>query len=438
MAFERTNANDLRLGIFVKIVGSWFSHPFPTNTFKIKTQKDLTTLRSLRNVKILHDPGLSDPPPDVPLEPEPEEPQVHIQPSLENCAILKREKAYEQRRNQLIETEQAYQEVLDKNKVLIREVTCGYVMGMRKAEELMKDLGDILGNDGSLVGLMNLMGNTEIGDEFYYHSLNTAILSMVVARELGLPPDDVHTIGMAALFHDIGEVADEGKVDYKVWPLSQKQLLMHQRHSQLGKRMLEKGFDFPRAGLEAISQHHERMNGTGYPNQLRTDAIHKFSKIIMVVDTYDELCNNIDLKKSITPYEAMCSLYALRGKEYWEKAVLALIGSLGVYPPSSIVELNDGSIGIISTINLLDRLRPLIMLYSPEHPRNQAILLDLAEEATLSIKQSLRPTQLPKGVWNYLNPRSRIRYFAYNTTPSLSSSSLAQHSAGLAKASPIA
>jgi len=272
-----------------------FRHPFPTNTFKIKTEKDLTTLRSLRNVKILHDPGLSDPPPDVPLEPEPEEPQVHIQPSLENCAILKREKAYEQRRNQLIETEQAYQEVLDKNKVLIREVTCGYVMGMRKAEELMNDLGDILGNDGSLVGLMNLMGNTEIGDEFYYHSLNTAILSMVVARELGLSPDDVHTIGMAALFHDIGEVADEGKVPNKAWPLSQQQQLMHQRHSQLGKRMLEKGFDFPRAGLEAISQHHERMNGTGYPNQLRTDAIHQFSKIIMVVDTYDELCNNIAL-----------------------------------------------------------------------------------------------------------------------------------------------
>ncbi len=129
---------------------------------------------------------------------------------------------------------------------------------------------------------------------------------------------------------------------------------------------------------------------------------------------------------------------SLRGKDYWEEAVLAHIRSLGIYPPSSIVKLNDGSIGIISTINLVDRLRPLIMLYSPEHPRNQAILLDLAEEATLSIKQSLRPTQLPKGVWDYLNPRSMIRYFAYNTTPSLSSSSLAQHSAGLAKASPIA
>jgi len=86
----------------------------------------------------------------------------------------------------------------------------------------------------------------------------------------------------------------------------------------------------------------------------------------------------------------------------------------------------------------VDRHRPLIMLYSPEHPRNQAVILDLAEEATPSIKQSLRPTQFPKGVWDYLNPRSMIRYFAYNTNPSISSSSLAQHSGALAKASPIA
>jgi len=297
---------------------------------------------------------------------------------------------------------------------------------MRKAEQLMNALADILGNDGSLVALMNLMGNHEIGDEFYYHSLNTAILSMVVARELGLPEEHAHMVGMAALFHDIGEVADDGEVRYKGGKLTQQQQQALQRHPFLGKRVLEKGFNFPGPSLEAIYQHHERMNGTGYPHRLNGDAIHKFAKIIMVVDVYDDLCNNIDMEKCLTPYEAMCKLYALRGKEFWEDAVLALIRSLGVYPPSSIVELNDGSIGIVSTINLMDRLRPLIMVYSPELPKNQAIILDLAEEKHLSIKQSLRPSELSRDVWNYLNPRSMIRYFAYNTDPGISASSLAK------------
>ncbi len=434
MAFERVNANDLRLGLYIKLVGSWFSHPFPTNTFKVKTEKDLATLRSLRNVKILYDPGRSDPSPNNLAKGEPEEPPVCLEPSLEDPmdepaedpAIIQeleeRKLAFEHRRNQLLEAEQSYQEVLEENKVLMREVTCGYVKGMRKAEELMNVLGDILGNDGSLVALMNLMGNNEIGDEFYYHSLNTAILSMVVARELELAPDDAHMVGMAALFHDIGEVTDDGEVQYKGGRLTQQQQLAHQRHPQLGKRMLEKGFNFPAPSLEAIYQHHERMNGSGYPQKLTADRIHRFAKIVMIVDAYDDLCNNINMEKCMTPYEAMCKLYALRGKEFWEEGVLALIRCLGVYPPSSIVELSDGSIGIVSTINLQDRLRPMVMLYAPGIPREQAIILDLSEENTLSLKQSLRPSELPREIWEFLNPRNMIRYFAYNTDPAMSSS----------------
>lgn len=288
MAFERVNANDLRLGLFIKIVGSWFSHPFPTNTFKIKTEKDLATLRSLRNVKILHDPGRSDPLPQESQNEEAEGQHILALSTIENATPEnteqghidlaqqdEREKAFQHRRDQLVEAEQGYQKVLDENKVLMREITCGYVKGMRKAEELMNVLGDILSNDGSLVSLMNLMGNHEIGDEFYFHSLNTAILSMVVARELNLPPDDAHMIGMAALFHDIGEVSDDGEVHYKSGPLTQQQKQIHQRHPQLGKRMLEKGFNFPGPSLDAIYQHHERMNGTGYPHRLTSDFIHQ-------------------------------------------------------------------------------------------------------------------------------------------------------------------
>jgi len=449
MAFERVNANDLRLGLYIKLVGSWFSHPFPTNTFKIKTDKDLATLRSLRNVKILYDSRRSDPPPNSLDEQEPEEPRVSInqaiddpvdEPEEDPATIQEREErqlSFAHRRNQLLEAEQSYQEVLEENKVLMREVTCGYVKGMRKAEELMNVLGDILGNDGSLVALMNLMGNNEIGDEFYYHSLNTAILSMVVARELALAPDDAHMVGMAALFHDIGEVSDDGEIQYKGGHLTQQQHLAHQRHPQIGKRMLEKGFNFPGPSLEAIYQHHERMNGTGYPHKLTVDKIHNFAKIIMVVDAYDDLCNNIDLEKCMTPYEAICQLYALRGKEFWEEGVLALIRCLGVYPPSSIVELSDGSIGIVSTINLQDRLRPLVMLYSPGMPKDQAIILDLSEEKSLSLKQSLRPSELPREIWDFLNPRNMIRYFAYNTDPAISSSGSSSQSHSLAKASPV-
>ncbi|MEC4673123.1 MAG: HD domain-containing phosphohydrolase, partial [Nitrospirota bacterium] len=379
MSFQRANASDLRMGLYIKLAGSWFQHPFPTNTFKIKTDKELATIRSLRNIKIFFDPDKSDPTPEANVPAADVQHPANLPPLLEEDGCFEVEEisaereqriaTAKQRRQCLVEAEQSYQEVLDENKMLMREVSCGYVKGMRKAEKLMTVLTDILGNDGSLVALMNLMGNHEVGDESYYHSLNTAILSMVVARDLELSQTDSHMIGLAALFHDIGQTTDEGDVHAKGTHLSEKQQHTLRRHPHIGKRMLEKGFSFPKPSLDAIFQHHERLNGTGYPQGLRNEAIHVSAKIIMVIDAYDDLCNSIDTAKNITPYEAMRHLYAKRDSEYWENAIVSLIRCLGVYPPSSLVELTDGSIGIVSTINLQDRLRPLIMLYNHDVPQ---------------------------------------------------------------------
>ena len=79
MAFVRAHANDLRIGLYIKIAGSWFSHPFPANTFKIQSQKELNILHSLRNTKILYDPDLSDPDPTLSTTPEEEGERVGTQ-----------------------------------------------------------------------------------------------------------------------------------------------------------------------------------------------------------------------------------------------------------------------------------------------------------------------------------------------------------------------
>ncbi len=119
--------------------------------------------------------------------------------------------------------------------------------------------------------------------------------------------------------------------------------------------------------------------GRGTPKGLKGDAIHQFAQILMVVDAYDDLCNNLDLEKCLTPFEALSSLYTKRNSEFRGDVVSTLIRNLGVYPPSSIVELSDESIGVVTTTNPEDSLRPLVMLYAPEIPREEAIILDLAQ-----------------------------------------------------------
>ncbi|MEC4671038.1 MAG: HD domain-containing phosphohydrolase, partial [Nitrospirota bacterium] len=417
------------------LAGNWFSHPFSSSTFKITNQKDLDTLRALRNLKILFDPAQSDPlPPSDTEDDSVEDGKAPVDPSrpptLENQPNdlspdpnrEDRQRAYAERREKLKKAEQAYQEVLKQNKVTIRDIKGGYARGIRKAEDLVTTLAAILEN-GALGCLMNLMDLNEMGEEFYHHSLNVCMLSMVVGQDLNLPQELVRMLGMGALFHDIGEL--EGVIGTFI-PKGAKRTKEEQRiwrqHPQNGRKMLEKGFGVPGPSLEVITQHHERVNGTGFPDGLKGESIHLLAKIVMVADVYDDLCNNPQLDKSLTPHEALSTVYARRQDEFWEEAVLALIQNLGIYPPSSIVELSDGSIGMVCSINLLDRLRPTLMLYAPNLPRDEAIILDLSREPGLTIQHSKRPMDIPRQAWKYLNPRGMVSYFAFTPGPAPSSS----------------
>ena len=425
MPFLPLKAQDLRIGLYINLSGSWLRHPFASNTFKITSSKDLATLRTLRKVEILYDPEQSDPEslPDT----QPEEPTdqgqasqahpeafLHEIPEASGATVsLKEERtlAFETRRQKLIEAEKVYKEVVRENKIMVQEVKAGYIRGMRKAEELVTSLEDVLGSDGTLVALMNLMESNETGEDYYYHSLNVSILSMAIGQALGLPKADIRMLGLGALFHDFGELDGANKLMPNSPSRTRDQREALRKHPEKGCQMVERGFDFPGPSLRVIHQHHERLNGSGYPQGLKETAITPFAKIVMVVETYEEWCNNPDLEKSLTPYEALCNIYAKREIEFWEEAIVALIRNLGVYPPSTLVQLTDGSIGVVCSINLLDRMRPTVMMYAPDIPRNEAVIVALAQENELSIKESLRPKDVEKRIWNYLNPRRMISYF---------------------------
>ena len=428
MGLISVKAEELHIGTFIKLSGSWFEHPFPTNSFKIKSEKELSILRGLRKTQIFIDSDRSDPPPQMEEELDPkssqqstrEDSQVESQ-EPEQAPTLTAEQAKIERRKVLIQAEEDYKHVVNGTKTLIREIKNGYVRGITQAETLVDQIDDMLKGDGTIVALMNLMGPKEVGGEFYYHSLyyhslNVSILSIAIGRELDLPEEDVNNMGIGGLLHDIGYLSGLNQFTTKRSLQNKEELRTINRHPINGQLMVDKGFGLSPDALAIISEHHERLNGSGFPKGLKNEAIHPLAKIVGIVDAFDELCNNPDLQESLTPYEALARLYRKRKVEFMEKPVEALIGTLGVFPPSSLVELSDGRIGVICTINLNDRMRPQVLLYSEQHPRTDAPILDLAKEApTLTLKQGLRPIQVPPKIWEYLNSRGMISFFA---TPS--------------------
>lgn len=113
----------------------------------------------------------------------------------------------------------------------------------------------------------------------------------------------------------------------------------------------------------------------------------------------------------MTPHEALSLMFAkMPGK--FEKAILQrLVKLLGIYPPGTVVQLSDGVLGMVLSLNQAELLRPSVMIYDPDIPKSEAVILDLNEEKDLSIKRSIRPAKLPAAVYAYLSPRERVNYF---------------------------
>lgn len=442
MPFVPLHSSALRLGLFIKIEGSWFSHPFPTNSFKIKTAKELETLQGLTKVKLYFDPDRSDPdwgksqPTEVPLgEPaadsvKPDKTRSGTSPPTETTdaerevprdAIQRKiaqQIAFHSYQDHLQKVGSQFHEVVQESKHIMQDIVSGRPRGLRTAQKIVGDLYEVLCVEDNSRALLNLIGSNESSEEFFLHALNVCSLSLMVGQDLGFPREDTEILALGALFHDVGELkypAEQLLRKASMSPSELKSLLGS--HPKYGAEMVNRLSNFPYEAIEIIRHHHERLNGSGYPTGKKDDQISKFSKIVMVVDEYDELCHHPDPAKALIPTEALSYLYVKCRHTLWYDAIVSLVRQLGVYPPGSLVLLSNQKIGIVTSVNLANRLRPIILVYDEHTSSEEPIVLNLAEEDdTLCILNAIRPGDLSPKIRECLNPRRIISYF-----PSMSS-----------------
>ncbi len=437
MPFVPLKTEALRMGLFVKIEGSWFNHPFPTNSFKISTAKDLDKLKKLTSATLLFDPDRSDPQTvtldrdedssknildvDIPEETSPTPTDLQPYPSDE---IEKETEDHIQRKLAQHEAFRVYQEhikevggrfqaVVQEGKQMIQDVLSGRPRGLRTAQRIVENLYEMIEESNHSRALLNLMGSNDSNEEFFLHSLNVCSLSLMVGQDLDLRREELEKLAIGALFHDVGEL--KFPVEKLLRRGSMSRVERHEfisSHSRYGVDIVENISNFPYEGLEVIRQHHERLNGTGLPDGKKDEQISKLAKIVMVVDEYDELCHHQDPAQSLVPSEALSYLYAKCRHTLWQEAVVSLVRQLGVYPPGSLVTLSNQKVGMVTSVNLHDRLRPILLVHEDQALDTEPSVLNLGEEdPSLTIQQSIHPVNLSPRIRECLNPRRIISYF---------------------------
>jgi HD-GYP domain-containing protein (c-di-GMP phosphodiesterase class II) len=160
-----------------------------------------------------------------------------------------------------------------------------------------------------------------------------------------------------------------------------------------------------------IAQHHECSDGHGFPLGLSTERTHMLSRIVALVNCYDNLCNPTNLAKSITPHEAVAHLFTQNHRQFDTAILGAFIKMMGVYPAGSVVQLTDDRYALVVGVNSSRTLRPRVIVHDPKVPREEARVLDLETVPGLGIRRSLKPSALPDSVLAYLEPQPRMNYF---------------------------
>lgn len=221
-------------------------------------------------------------------------------------------------------------------------------------QNLMKAIND---NAAIAVDINTL----KTSDEYTFkHSVDVATMSMVVAKKMGMKQEDIYNIGIAGLLHDMGKSKIPLEILNKPARLSDEEFAVMKSHSVLGYNILKEKNDFSLAISLAVLQHHEKMNGKGYPMGVTADKISPYAKILSVVDVYDALVTERPYKKSLSQRTAIEMIMSMT-EELDITAMKSFLGSVILYPVDSNVTLSNGEIAKVVKNYPEYILRPVVV-----------------------------------------------------------------------------
>ena len=445
---ELIDVSRLRVGMYVQIDLHDAAHSLPTGGLLIQTEAQLAQLRAsgLKRVRYspkqspvpplpeqgvfptwsaLGVPRFDDPPaaPAAPGAPVPEDgtagdeavtpvndasaspntpaPESVRSPAAQRRALLADQQASLDRcEHQFIEATRQLRGVLQNaksNPGQAREVAQAQVNAM---------VGQVAGMGEVAIRLLS----EKAGQETTFHAMNVSVLSILLGRALRFDDARLASLGMGALLHDIGKLELPDRLRWRDDHAPAVERRLFQGHAAQGMA-LGKKMGLPAEVLDVIAQHHEHADGSGYPSGLKGEQIKPLARVVGLVNQYDNLCNPGNPAQALTPHDALALIFARQCDAFDATVLAAFIRMMGVYPPGSVLQLNDERYAIVVSVNSDRPLKPRILIHEPEVPSDEALVFDLEHHPEIGIQRAIKPVQLPRAVFDYLSPRKRMCYF---------------------------
>lgn len=394
---KKIRVQELQHGMYVsELVGrQWRETPFLFQGFEVHTDEEIEEIRKYcEHVLIDTEQGYDISPKPrrpAPISPqkkaEPDElirePIINLEKVVENFApwhnrvprykdatVLEEEISYAKKA-----TTQTREAVYD----IMGDVRLGRSINTNVAKKVVADMVDsVIRNPDALMCLNQLKNKDEYTA---LHSLRVCVLALAFGRHLDLSDEELNVLGLGALLHDVGKMKVPNDIINKPGKLTEEEFNLMKSHVPHGVTILEDTHGIPSAAIDVARYHHERYAGGGYAMGAKGEQIGLFGTVGAIVDCYDAITSDRSYHVGMSAHDALKKMYSWRGKDFQPVMIEQFIQCMGIYPIGSVVELYNGCVGVVISVNRERRLLPklALVLNTDKQPFSPVRVIDLMD-----------------------------------------------------------
>ncbi|MFO1321924.1 MAG: HD-GYP domain-containing protein [Burkholderiales bacterium] len=357
MTIKQIVAEQLKPGMYIHDLNcDWMSHPFVRSKFLLEDVADIEKIRKagIREVYIDVSRGL-----DVVDAPTAAEVKEEVEREMRKVAEqhkkidLKISAGEELARAKNVH-KQAHQLV----RQVMQDVRLGNAVQLERIEPVVESItASILRNSGALIGLSQI----KTADEYtFLHSVSVCTLMVAFCRSLELDAELTHQAGIGGLLHDTGKMKTPLEILNKPGKLTDEEFAVIKRHPQDGYDVLVQTPQIGPTPLAITIQHHERMDGSGYPNRLPGDKIETLAQMAAIVDVYDAITADRCYHKGIQPTDALRKIFEWSKFHFNPQLAQAFMRCIGIYPVGTLVHLESGRLAVVTEQHETNLLLPTV------------------------------------------------------------------------------
>jgi HD-GYP domain-containing protein (c-di-GMP phosphodiesterase class II) len=372
----------VKRGMFIhKIGGRWRDHPFWRRSFLVEDVKTLQTLQALGDKDVWIDTSKG----------------ADIRRVTSNVLL-------EQATGPAVESEPAFERsefgeeiarakgIRDRAKavaiVLLQDVRMGNTLSLDDAKDIVNELDDAISRQPA--AMLSVLRLKNKDDYTYLHSVAVAALMIALGRQLNAEDDVLKDLGMAGLLHDIGKVGVSDTILNKPGPLDAKEMSMVRMHPQIGWDTLQNQAGISPVALDVCLHHHEKIDGSGYPEQLAGAKISFQARMGAICDIYDAVTSDRPYKNGWEPAEAIRQMAKWQNGHFDREIFHAFVKLIGIYPTGTLLRLASHRLAVVLCQGRNSALKPIVRVFRAL-PSNEAIdpcLIDLDdhEDAIVGIE----------------------------------------------------